>query len=456
MQIEQKNKKIILGFYVLVIIILFFILGIFIYKKILKKEEIDVEKTMTYLCSHNSESFNKLLKKIDKLSESEIPDSLSKLKVLTDSKKDLVNNLIFKLNNKIKDVDIEFNEKKRRFQTLDFDYNEQSCKYNIMKDKETGNKKSEDLKNFERKLEKSKEELDLSRRLYEEKNKKLCELQTFEKKLKDELKEPNSLDKYKSINLEELEEFKTFENFKNYIIINPYFELSYLKSKTKSLYLKSFYKDIDNINLKNEEILKQYVEIINKLEQIKTLLIFRILRKNYLEFNRLLFNNNDLSNKSVFIEIPYYLRLAIEALNDFDKNDFCIYRKVNNKKVTTEDKAKSKKNKKYLEKFFINTENLKINYFLKIDNKVEYFKNTIDSYYDVDFNETPKNMIITNRITNKKFIFDYNSPNNHLTCLLILGSNDYQENKEKLNDLLELIGREGILTRNEWRPRNKN
>lgn len=116
MPIEQKKKKIILGFCVLGIVILFFILGIFIYKKFfsrIKKEEIDVEKTMTYLCSYNSESFNKLLKKINKLSESEIPDYCSKLEKLTASKKDLVSDLIIKLDNKIKDVSIEFNEKKK-------------------------------------------------------------------------------------------------------------------------------------------------------------------------------------------------------------------------------------------------------------------------------------------------------------------------------------------------------
>ncbi|WP_284928532.1 hypothetical protein [Candidatus Phytoplasma sp. AldY-WA1] len=438
---EQKKKKNILVFCVLVIVILF-ILGIiyykFFYKKSSsqKKEEIDAERTMTDLCSHNSESFNKLLRKIYDLRTSEIPKTIEQLQQSKKDQKDMVKKSISKLDNFIPGIERDKDEKELIYKS---NYNVYESKYNDLK--RAKEEKYEELEVSE--LEKAEKE---SYRLYRE---------SYDL-YKDKEKELEELTKFKE-QLSSIEtQFPDYDecNLKDYIKSSIYIKLN-----KQSPYLKSFYKNIDEIDLKFQEIKKKNNEIKKKLEQREILLIFQILRQNYLEFNHLLSNNNDLSNKSVFIEIPYYLRLAIEALNDFDKkdNNFCIYR-ASNKRVT-KNRQKSEKNKEYLVEFFEKTEQNKKNYLNEIINDINYLKNIIESHYEFEDPKSPKTII--NKITKEKHMIDdfkrflnnnfdkYDLQNNYLTFLLILGSNDYEIYKEKLNKLLESIGELGIWIRNE-------
>jgi hypothetical protein len=447
---EQKKKKNILVFCVLVIVILF-ILGIiyynFFYKKSSsqKKEEIDVERTMIDLCSHNSESFNKLLRKINYLRTTEIPDAIEQLKKSKQDQKDMVNNLISKLDNFISFVKKDEEEKKSSF--------ESNCSFHNSKLSNLQRAKKENYEELEvSKLEKEEKKYDRLRqtslKLYEDKKKELEKLTKFKEQLLYFIQ--NQFPDYDEYNLEYY--IKSYEGI----------ELNKI-----SPCLKSFYKNIDEIVSKTPEIKKKNNEIKNKLEQREILLIFQILRQNYLEFNHLLLNNNDLSNKSVFIEISYYLRLAIEALNDFDKkdNNFCIYR-ASNKQVTKKDREKSRKNKEYLVNFFQKTEQKKKNYLKKIINDNNYLTNIIESHYYFEKPNSPNTII--NKITGEKQIiqdfkdsldnvFDkYDLQNNYLTFLLILGSNDYERHKEKLNKLSESIGELGIWIRNEIPIKNDN
>ncbi|WP_284928388.1 hypothetical protein [Candidatus Phytoplasma sp. AldY-WA1] len=437
---EQKKKKNILVFCVLVIVILF-ILGIIVYKFFYnkqKKEEIDVERTMTDLCSHNSESFNKLLQKIYDLRTSEIPNAIEQLQQSKKDQKDMVNKLISKLDNFIPGIKNDMEKKKSSWA--------ESCSVHDSKLNKLRIAKQENYEKLEvSKLEKEEKESDRllqeSLKLYIDKEQELKTLTKFKEQLSSiETQFPD----YDKCNLK-----KYIESYR------------YIKLDKQSSDLKSFYKNIDEIDLKFQEIEKKNNEIEKKLEQREILLIFQILRQNYLEFNHLLSNNNDLSNKSVFIEIPYYLRLAIEALNDFDKkdNNFCIYQ-ASNKRVTKKDK-KSTKNKKYLLDFFKETEQKKKEYLNEIINDNSYLKNIIESHYE--FKEQHSQNKIKNKITKEEYIiqnFDhylnndfnkYDLQNNYLTFLLILGSNDYESHKEELNKLLESIGELGIWIRNEIR-----
>ncbi|AYJ01398.1 hypothetical protein CWO85_02700 [Candidatus Phytoplasma ziziphi] len=446
---EQKKKKIILGFGALCAFILFFILGIFIYRKIYKKcdshpeqEEIDVEKTITDLCSLNSKSFNELLKKIYSLKISEIPDA-KKLENLKESQRYLVGNFKGKLNNLNNTKSGQYDELKISQINLG----------NSIIELEQEPKESKESKEFQKLLKDKKTDHDT----------KSGQLG----KLIDELSK-----------LRELISFNYFSNEYD------------LRSIQRNPFLRSFYTDIYDINLKNKEIEKQEEKIQKKLKQKETLFICQTLRQNYLELNNLLFKNDDLSNnhdlKIAYNEISYYLRLAIEALNDFDRNDFFIYRKKN-RQITKEDE-KSKKNKEYLNKFFEKKESLKKKYLenihekKSIHDKNKYFENIIANYYDfenilsyqISGNQIITRIKIINKLTNENIYFNLPSGGNNYpqhnelsqsifkildsderynelsrSIFLILGSNDYQEHKEELNKLWELIGTSGIVIRNE-------